>query len=166
MGYTTEFAGTIVLNEPLTEVQAAYLKEFSQTRRMKRDPEKAAKLPDPIREAVGLPIGKEGEYFVGGTGSFGQDDDPSVIKHNNPPTTQPGLWNNWIVDPNEDGQLDVIGWNGAEKFYDYVEWMKYIIDNFLKPWGYVANGEIEWRGEEWDDTGVIIIENNEVRTNE
>jgi hypothetical protein len=34
---------------------------------MKRDAEKASKLADPVREAVGLPIGTEGEYFVGRT---------------------------------------------------------------------------------------------------
>ena len=37
-------------------------------------------------------------------------------------------------------------------------------ENFLKPWGYVLSGEVSWVGEDCPDTGVIIIENNVVRT--
>jgi len=129
MGYTTDFDGQFDLDRPLCEGTRKYLQLFSETRRMKRDAKKAAKLADPTREAVGLPIGKEGEYFVGSTGYMGQDDDGSVINYNYPPSTQPGLWCQWV--PNEDGTA--IEWDGGEKFYEYVEWLEYIISNFLEP---------------------------------
>ena len=158
MGYTTEFQGTFSLNKTLTEDQVVYLTKFSETRRMKRDAKVAATLPDPLRNAVGLPIGNEAEYFVGGVGDFGQDDDLSVIDHNDPPKNQPGLWCQWV--PSADGEG--IEWNGGEKFYYYVEWLNYIIKNFLIPWGLVLNGTVKWRGEDFDDAGKIIVKDNVV----
>ena len=158
MGYTTEFQGTFSLNKALTEDQVTYLTKFSETRRMKRNAKFAATLPDPFRNAVGLPIGNEAEYFVGGVGDFGQDDDLSVIDHNDPPKNQPGLWCQWV--PSADGEG--IEWNGGEKFYYYVEWLNYIIKNFLIPWGLVLNGTVKWRGEDFDDAGKIIVKDNVV----
>ena len=158
MGYTTEFQGTFSLNKTLTEAQVAYLTKFSETRRMKRNAKFAATLPDPFRNAVGLPIGNEAEYFVGGVGYFGQDDDPSVIDHNDPPKNQPGLWCQWVPSASGEG----IEWNGGEKFYYYVEWLNYIIKNFLIPWGLVLNGTVKWRGEDFDDCGKILVKDNVV----
>jgi uncharacterized protein (TIGR02996 family) len=139
---------------------AAYLMTFSRTRRVRRDPAKAARLPDPVREAVGLPLGEEAAYFVGGRGFMGQDDDESVLSHNYPPKGQPGLWCQW--EPNKDSTAIV--WSGAEKFYDYVEWLRYLIEHFLQPWGYVLNGDVKWEGEIAEDRGVITVKDNEVRT--
>jgi hypothetical protein len=160
MGYTTDFSGVFKLDKPLTAEHAAYLKKFSDSRRMKRDSEKAAKLPDPEREAVGLPVSHEGAYFVGGYGYMGQDGDGSVLDHNAPPVGQPGLWCQWV--PTEDG--DGIEWDEGEKFCSYVEWLEYLIEHFLKPWGYVLNGEVSWRGEDFYDVGTITVEDNEVST--
>lgn len=177
MGYTTDFTGQFTLDKPLTSAHAAYLKQFSETRRMKRDEKVAATLSDPVREAVGLPVGAEGAYFVGGSGCAGQDRDASVIDGNTPPgqppfgsgrswtdlqeqikagTCQPGLWCQWT--PSDDGVA--IQWNGAEKFYNYVEWIKYLIKHFLKPWGYVLGGTVGWVGEEQGDVGKIMVTNN------
>ena len=91
MGYTTEFEGTLHLDRTLKPVHKAYLLKFSGTRRMKRNPLIANTLSDPVREAVGLPIGEEGAYFVEGLGFAGQDRDNSVTEGNYPPETQPGL---------------------------------------------------------------------------
>ena len=158
MGYTTYFQGEFGLDRPLTEEHAAYLRKFNNTRRMGRDSDKAVELPDPIREAVELPIGTEGEFFVGAGGFAGQDSDPSVTDYNSPPSTQPGLWCQWT--PNEAGTAIV--WDDGEKFYYYTEWLQYIITNFLQPWGYTLNGTVEWDGEEPGDIGQIVAENNEV----
>lgn len=85
MGYTTSFWGEWDVTPTLTPEHRAYLEAFASTRRMKRDVAKAAKLPDPIRRAAGLPLGYDGAYFVGGTGLKGQDTDDSVIDGNEPP---------------------------------------------------------------------------------
>ncbi len=156
MGYTTDFEGSFRLDRRLSQEHATYLRKFSDTRRMARSESMLINMPDPTRDAVNLPIGEDGEYFVGGKGDFGQDNDKSVIDHNHPPATQPGLWCQWI--PGYDD--DTIEWNYTEKFYNYIEWLEYIIERFLKPWGYTLNGEVEWYGEDRDDIGKIIVENN------
>lgn len=160
MGYTTEFQGQFQLDKPLEKDHAAYLFAFANSRRMKRDLNKLTEFVDLDREAAGLPIGEEGCYFVGGTGSAGQYHDTSIIDYNEPPVGQPGLWCKWVPTPDYDG----IEWDGREKFYDYVIWIEYIIDHFLIPWGYTLNGTVKWRGEDFDDNGSIIVKNNIVRT--
>jgi hypothetical protein len=158
MGYHTEFRGSFKLDKPLATEQHKYLVKFNETRRMKRDTNILTSMKDPEREAVGLPLGKEGEFFVGGLGYMGQDHDESVLEHNYSPSTQPGLWCQWV--PNKNGTE--IEWDGGEKFYDYVDWLMYIIKNFLEPWGYTLNGEVDYQGEEPSDSGVIVVEDNAV----
>lgn len=188
MGYTTDFNGRFKLDRPLNPAQIAYLTKFCQTRRMKRDEEITAKRPDPVREAVGLPVGDEGEYFVGEGGFCGQCDEDElqkvkqrlvdggmswgdayresqkqigILDYNHEPATQPGLWCQWL--PTECGNY--IEWNGAEKFYCYVEWLQYICDHFLTPWGLTLNGEIAFQGESYDDNGKFYCVANQVTKN-
>lgn len=159
MGYSTDFFGHFDVTPALNSAQVDYLKAFNDSRRMGRDPVAAATLPDPVREAVGLPIGPQGAYFVGGQGDFGQDSDASVINYNCEPQGQPGLWCQWR--PSADGSH--IEWDGGEKFYEYEEWLQYIITHFLTPWGCVLNGCVEWAGEEEEDTGALAVVDNTVR---
>lgn len=161
MGYSTDFSGSFDLDKKLTDEHYAYLEKFADTRRMQRDANTAKSLPDPLRIAVGLPMGAEGGYFVGGNGLSGQDTDKSVKNGNMPPKGQPGLWCQWIPQTNDKGQSS-IEWDGGEKFYEYIPWIKYLIKHFLEPWGYVVNGQVKWQGEEMDDRGVIMVENNVV----
>lgn len=158
MGYHTDFEGSFKLDKPLSEAHKTYLDKFSRTRRMDRSESKVIGLPDPIREAVCLPVGERGCYFVGASGFSGQDRDESIVDYNSPPG-QPGLWCKWV--PNSDGTA--IEWDGGEKFYDYVSWLRYIIDHFLEPWGYTLNGEVDYRGENFNDVGTITVTNNEVK---
>jgi len=158
MGYTTEFEGRFYFLTPLSPARTRYLQQFSQTRRMKRDPEKASQLPDPSREAVGLPIGAEGGYYVGGLERWPSDESSDVLNYNEPPHGQPGLWCGWTT---EDGSAIV--WNGVEKFYYYVKWLRYLIEHFVEPWGCSINGEVTWQGEDRDDLGRIVVGANKVR---
>lgn len=149
MGYSTDFNGSFQLNKPLSEKMKTFLTKFAQTRRMgRRQDEKK--------------YGIQGEFFVDGTGSFGQGNDKDIIDHNTEPCTQPGLWCQWI--PSEDGTE--IKWDGGEKFYNYTEWLVYLIHKILKPNGYVLNGSVEWQGEETGDVGEITVKNNKVFTKE
>jgi hypothetical protein len=183
MGYTTDFTGSFAIDKPLKPEHAGYLRAFSASRRMGRltqedldagrlkeikrkayrmvetdEWEPCDGLPDPARTVVGLPVGPCGAYFVGGSGFADQDDDDSIIDHNLPPEGQPGLWCQWV--PNEEGTT--IEWDGGEKFYGYVEWLRYLIHHFLGKWGYVLSGEVEWQGEDGRDRGKIVVVNNEV----
>jgi hypothetical protein len=139
---------------------AHYLRAFSRTRRMRRDPEKASRLPDQAREHAGLPIGEEGGYFVGGLGFGGQAVDESVIDANAPPKGQPGLWCQWTV---PDKYTAAIIWDGGEKFYNYLQWLEYLLAHFLGPWGYIVNGEVAWQGESKTDRGTIMVVENVVK---
>ena len=149
MGYTTEFEGKITVEPPLSAEEIAYLKLFATTRRMDRT---------------------RGPYFVEGTGSYGQDHDSDILNYNVSPKGQPGLWCQW--EPSEDGTA--IEWDGGEKFYDSEQWMKYLIDHFLKPnclakselpflqANHVLNGVINAQGEENDDVWRLVVEDNRV----
>lgn len=159
MGYTTDFNGQFKLDQPLTADQRAYLTAFSGTRRFKRNAEVTSTFPDPVREAVGLPVGDDGGYYVGDTENYGQNRKSDCAGYNNPPEGQPSLWCNWT--PTEDGTAIV--WNEGEKFYHYTEWLKYIIEHFLQPWGRVLNGEVKWQGEDYEDRGIIYVKDNMVK---
>jgi len=155
MGYTTDFDGEAVLNKKLSDEHHNYLVKFSETRRMQRMEFFTAKLPDATRELAGLPVGTDGRYYVGGEEGktkFSSD----IVDYNCPPPGQPGVWCQWV--PSDEGTAIV--WDGGEKFYKYTEWMKYLIQHFLAPWGYVLNGKITWQGEDMSDRGVIVIVNN------
>ena len=156
MGYSTDFNGSLSFNKPVEQNIIDYLDKFNKTRRMKRDPEKIKEIfPNWKELCLNGKLGVEGEFFVGGLGYYGQDGDESVLDHNCPASTQPGLWCQWEID--EHGNL---AWDGGEKFYNYEEWLNYLIDNIFAPLGYVLNGEIEWQGEEYDDFGIISVVDN------
>jgi hypothetical protein len=159
MGYTTEFKGSFSFDREVEQRHADYINAFSRTRRMLRNAEIAKGFPDPIREQTGLPIGPDGAYYVGSTDNWGQNNDASVIEHNSS-GRQPGLWCQWVV--SEDRKH--LQWDGGEKFYNYIEWLEYLIEHFFEPWGYKLQGIVKWRGEDFDDYGSLIVVNNMVTT--
>jgi hypothetical protein len=143
MGYTTDFNGQFDLNKPLDSDTHSLLDGLNRTRRMGR------KGLDPKLYGV------EGEFYVQGDDPLGNNmNDKSVIDY------QPGLWCQWR--PTPDGEH--IEWDEGEKFYNYVEWIEYIINSILAPRGYVLSGDVSWQGEDSDDVGIISIRNNVVKT--
>ena len=185
MGYTTDFEGGFEFSRPLNGDEKNYITKFNNTRRMKRDVSKLYKLYNGEGGNPFLPkeqtYGNEGEYFVGGTGHAGQDRDDSIIDYNESPGSvlksndedfgtywsrhtkqiqdglcQPGLWCQWTTDENGTHLM----WDGGEKFYNYVEWLKYIINHFFEKWGVKLNGEVYWKGEDGEDMGKIVVKDN------
>lgn len=186
MGYTTDFSGQFKTNRPLTETEMNYINKLTDTRRMKRD---VNKLMEKFKGEFGHPTrpdnpyGNDGEFFVGGTGWAGQDSDDTIIDYNTAPgqlsfdemkefnerweennnrtkegRSQPGLWCQWTF-----SDETTLEWDGGEKFYNYVEWLKYLINNFFEEWGIKLNGEVSWVGEDSSDKGKILVEDNKVR---
>jgi hypothetical protein len=149
MGYTTTFCGEFKVDPPLSKAEIDYLEKFSRSRRMHR---------------------KSGPYFVDGKGEFGSND-PDVIDQNTPPKGQPGLWCQWV--PSEDGKE--IHWDDGEKFYEADDWIRYLIEHFLKPGakavgkvpgivgGHIVSGWVEAQGEEDGDLWAIDVKSNKVR---
>ena len=155
MGYCTDFSGRLEFNKPITDELRGYIKKFNETRRMIRDVEKIKEIyPNWTELCFNGNLGREGEYFVGGDGFMGQEKDASVVNYNYAPASQPGLWCQWIING------DYLEWDGGEKFYNYIEWLEYLIKHFFAPLGYVLNGDITWQGEDSDDCGVIQVTDN------
>lgn len=190
MGYTTDFSGKLSLTPAATPKQVAYINDFSGSRRMGRDVNKLMKLyggqygrplvfnlTDEQKahilalEADGFHVtaerkeinpvevyGVQGEFFA----NDNAERDGSVFDYNREPTTQPGLWCKWCL--TKDGCY--LEWDGGEKFYNYVEWLEYMIKHFFEPWGIKLNGEITWVGEDSSDRGKIKVIDNKVEVYE
>lgn len=139
MGYSTSFLGHFQVDKPLDDDTFNLLVGLATTRRMKRK--------------LGSEFGVEGEFFVSGKGLFGQDGDDSILDYNKPPRTQPSLWCCW-----EPMSRTEIAWNGGEKFYEYIPWIKYLLEKVLLPRGYKLTGRVEWQGEDPSDVGIIVAE--------
>lgn len=183
MGYSTYFTGSLELSRELFAREKDYINNFSRTRRMKRDVDVLMEMydgkyghPTPKTNTPEDIYGVDGEYFVRDErdksildfnmppGQLSSDDEPDFnkrwdinqerIKYG---VCQPGLWCQWII--NEDNELE---WDGGEKFHYYTEWLKYLIRHFFEPWGIKLNGEIEWKGDDPDDIGIIRVKDNVV----
>jgi hypothetical protein len=114
-------------------------------------------MRDVLRVAVGLPMGLEGGYFVGGLGFAGQDLDASVVDSGTPPAGQPSLWCPWAPTMLDGG----IGWVG-DGSDSYVEWLEYLIAHFLRTWGYTLHGWLPFQGDYAEDAGTLIVRANQV----
>lgn len=162
MGYTTDFTGSVTVEPPLNAAEIDYLTRFADSRRFTRI---------------------DGPYALHEDGFRG----PRIVDYNRPPDGQPSPWCNWA--PTADGAA--IEWNGAEKFYDSVEWMQYLIDTFLRPgaalqaelgdrisgraydpafgaftFDHTVNGTIDAQGEDDDDTWRLVVTDNHVTKTE
>ena len=192
MGYTTDFTGSLQLSKPASKKQREYINTLASTRRMQRDVNKLMELYKgehgyPFAKDKTNPekvYGFKGEYFAKDDGNYGQSGDTSVIDHNSASgeiswkdydgdwakreemrkalnadkIKQPGLWLQWRL--NDEGTE--LSWDGGEKFYNYIEWLEYLIVHFFKPWKIKLNGEITWQGEDSSDIGKIVVVDNKI----
>ena len=160
MGYTTDFSGCFNTNKPVENWFMNYINRFNDTRHMQRDVEEIKRsYPNWKDLCFKGNLGKDGEYFIGGEGNILTNfDDHSIVNYNYPGNC-PGLWCQWQMDDNE-----TISWDECEKFYEYIDWLEYLIENFFKPEGYIVNGSVEWQGEDADDFGTIEVIDNVVKT--
>ncbi len=160
MGYTTEFNGYFDLefNDKSKQKKVINLVNgLASTRRMKRD---LFKIKDKLDKPY-IEYGIDGEFYHEDNLDYGQNKDDSILEYNNPPSTQPGLWLQWIIVDNQDETYS-LEWDGNEKFYYYTEWLKYLIEKIFNPNNVQLSGSVDFRGEEWDDNGTISINNNKV----
>ena len=79
---------------------------------------------------------------------------------------KPSIWLQWIVVDGYKNDNHYLVWDSNEKFYNYIEWLEYLIKYFFKPNNLSISGRVRWRGEEFDDIGTICVENNEVEVRE
>lgn len=151
MSYRTTFTGRFLLNRTLDLVIYRFLVRLNVTRRMARN--------------VNPQYGVEGEFYVdgkdawgqGGIGLYEKKKDPTIIDPNRPPVNQPSLWCPWRPSKDRKG----IEWDGQSRGLDNnasvaTAWIEYIDNNILKPKGYTLKGEVEFQGEDPEDTGKIV----------
>jgi len=189
MGYNSFFSGKLQLSRPLTKKEKSYINNFSRSRRMKRDVNKLMELykgkfgyPFATEKTAESIYGVDGEYFVPDDSNRGQEEDESIIDYGTPPgqfvpgtfnpekleeqnelricegSCQPGSWCQWVI--TEKG--DELAWDEGEKFYNYIEWLSYLIAHFFERWDVKLNGIIYWEGEEPEDKGKIEVIESEV----
>jgi hypothetical protein len=130
--------GKIQITPPLQANHLAYLARFHRIRHMKWDVRLLEKMRDPLRKAVGLPLGLEGAYYVAGE-IMPLYPGPEIIDSNSPPNGQPALWCSW--EPSGDGGSYI--WGNGDKNYAYKAWLEYLIAHFFKPWHYQLSGRVE-----------------------
>jgi hypothetical protein len=70
----------------------------------------------------------------------------------------PTYYCQWI--PTEDRRG--LEWDKHEKFYYGKEWLVYLIDRFIKPWGYKLNGESPWYIDDFQEAGILKVSDNVV----
>jgi len=134
------FEGKFQINPPLQGNHLGYLDRFSRIRHVTRDVKLLEKLGDPLREAVGLPLGEEGAYYMAGEISFDPNfTDPTIISYNEPPQGQPSSWCHWEATGDGESYFCVNG----DKVYGYDSWLEYLIAHFFNPWHYKLSGRIE-----------------------
>jgi len=107
VGYTTDFVGYVSVDPPLNRDECEYLSAFAQTRRWFRP---------------------EGPYVVLDN-PYADEPHEDINRYNRPWPEEPSLWCPW--QPCLDGRD--ISWDGLEKPYAPVKWMRYLIHHFIKP---------------------------------
>lgn len=71
----------------------------------------------------------------------------------------PDAYLQWVVGDDR----HALRYDGNEKFYEYIPWLKFLIETHFEPWGVKLSGTVLWQGEDVTDIGMIIVKDNAVR---
>lgn len=107
MGFSTDYLGHIDIKPRLNDAEIEYLTAFFASRRFVR----------------------ASPYDVPGNPQAETSDGLPPELYNQPHPGQPDLWCDWSVC--WDGCC--MAWNGTEKSYSMIPWLKYLTQHFLKP---------------------------------
>ncbi len=156
MGYTTDFSGSFQFNKKPDQKLIDYINTFTNTRHFTYDVEKIkAKIPFWRIFSLDENLGEKGEFIVDKNRILDVFQGPFTIDYNDSGNC-PSLWAQWEIADDE------LVWDQGEKFYYYVDWLRFYIKNFFEPNGIVLNGVVYYYGEEYGDCGYIIADNNDV----
>lgn len=161
--------GRFTLNKPLEDGIYKQIKGLMETRRVKRDPQKLEELGFGLAKDFGT----EGEFFfINGREleeklkEKGLTDDPSIIAFNKSPKTQPSLYCPWEI---SDNKKEIYCEAEPDGVREPVEWLEYIVENFLKPNGYELKGRAiilyDYLGDGEDiNKQDVVIEDGKIKT--
>lgn len=166
MDNSTVYAGHIDIQGEMSVAVADYINCFSAVRHMKRDNKKLKELhPDWVAHVWDYRLGTQGEFYVPIDNPDEMETDyhdESIIDINMPPDTQPSLWCQWVIEGDRTFtgiENAKIVWDQGEKFYFGPEWMRYLINKFLNPKGYICNGMISGIDESDSGEYILVIQN-------
>jgi len=74
----------------------------------------------------------------------------------------PEYWCCWWV--NDSGEW--LEQNENEKTAYEKEWLEFLIKKFFQPWGITLSGTLKWTGDDVEDIGIILVEENEITVRE
>jgi len=138
-----------------------YIRKFCASRRMPFIKQAVLSRPDPFREKVCLPLGREGCYYVNNPdsedGDIGASHSLSILDYNRPPFGQPSLHCGWTITKSR------LLWTWDLRTIKHMEWLEYLIYHFFRPWGYVLNGTLSWFNDVADNSGDIVVDNNKIK---
>lgn len=159
MGYSTDYYGNIQIAPALNEQEVEEINAWLACRHVTYDVNKIYELdPNADQHTIdGTPVGNGGWNWIKiYADPDGNAYDPvgEAVMEWNEPGLLPSLWSDLEVDET------TMCWNGSEKSYEIPAWIQLLIDCVFAPRGYSLNGELEWRGEDYGDTGVITITDN------
>jgi len=160
MGYTTNFEGEFTFNKQVDKELEKYVNNFARTRHMLYNTEWIKKeLPFWRAFTFDGNLGKNGCLIADENHVFDvwPNENEKWVKDVNDSGDCPSLWANWKIENN------TLVWNGAEKFYSYVEWLEFYITNFFEPNDLKLSGVVYFYGEDREDCGSIIIDENFVK---
>jgi mannose-6-phosphate isomerase-like protein (cupin superfamily) len=106
MGYTTDFTGRVNINQKVDKSTKEFLNGLASTRRMKRNPEKLAKILGISEEECLLKYGEDAKHYFDTSGNFGQDITDDIVNYNHPPgnykaASSSDLLDNYVSTPVE-----------------------------------------------------------------
>lgn len=159
MGYDTNFDGSIDIQPALSKELTDYIRQFSNIRHFKRDISKIHEL----NGGLGLSFCLNGNPGEDGCFYIGNDLKTDLVSVSNDEVLD-GLsyWCDFTVKP--DGTK--ILWTQAGKTRCGLEWVTFMINHLIAPFGHVCNGKFECQGDNFDDKWEICVENNEVTRND
>jgi hypothetical protein len=108
MGHSTDFIGHIDIEPPLNDAEIDYLGAICTSRRFDR---------------------ADGPYDVPGNPRAETSDGIDPDRYNRCAPGQPNLWCDWQVC----WEGCCLAWNGTEKSYSMIQWLRYLIAHFLEP---------------------------------
>ncbi len=152
MGYHTAFQGEFHIIPNLTTEQIHFLKAFVDVRHGIRPVTLLEKLPDPLRQAVNLPMMADGLYCV----SEKANDEEFYSDYNTPALGIPDLYCPWEI--SNDGTL--LQSKNADKSYSPGEWLEFLVTHFFTPWNVKVSGLVMWQSDYIGDIGVYILKEN------
>lgn len=168
MSYYTYFDGAIQFNKPLNNDLADFIKKFAATRHFQRDTETLMQeldenninIKDILPPVPGInDFGENCKFFAipNHDSKWNNTWLDSVMDFNSPPEDCPSLWCDIYLSKTHDKLYLRNGTN-----YRYVSWLEWLIKYFFAPAGYILNGSVCYNGEDRDDRGVIVVENNSI----